>query len=328
MAPNAPGLFDHLRARQDRTADGILFPECHRTTSLVQDIEELCDPRKPVSDELVVNLVAKYFFAYIHRGSHREVVPLPEISGLYEMFSRHQSLNEPADDIETMNSLRRWSFALRMLGDLPKTAHILRSIILQHLPPEVMDRRYVGLDIGTGTGILLLAEYIQAHRRGFKDIETWGVEYDMGIGRRTGQLQRELGAGQVIAADARTPGAYRTMAGKAITFVSNETVSACHERLRKEHFVQIFYTLFAVLRGGLKHTSFFPEGLIVFSREQSISLVLSRTNGFQGPAAYDTEDFFPQGVVIEGQIVPLHQLGGDFLRFVPPGQHSWLSRRW
>jgi hypothetical protein len=112
---------------------------------------------------------------------------------LFEQFSRHQSLNEDGDDVEVMNSLRQWSFALRMLADLPKTAHILRSVALRRLSPKILEQPYVGLDIGTGSGILMLAAEVQARRNGFDKPEIWGLEYDRPVVERSSVLVRSLG---------------------------------------------------------------------------------------------------------------------------------------
>jgi hypothetical protein len=61
---------------------------------------------------------------------------------------------------------------------------------------------------------------------------------------------------------------------------------------------------------------FFPEGLIAHSTATRASVILARENGFQPPAEYLTERFIPQGLILEGKVLPMHRLGSDFYRYL------------
>ena len=50
-----------------------------------------------------------------------------------------------------------------MLLSVGSTAKIVQDIISRELQPS-KGEKYFGLDLGTGTGILLFAQYIQARR--------------------------------------------------------------------------------------------------------------------------------------------------------------------
>jgi len=52
---------------------------------------------------------------------------------------------------------------------------------------------YCGIDVGTGSGILLLAQYIQARRNGFDAIHNFGIEFAKKAGERTKQVALECG---------------------------------------------------------------------------------------------------------------------------------------
>lgn len=298
------------------SAQTLILPEHHLRTPLTEDIERLCDPRRPTPDALFLNVAAKYFFAYLYEGSHDAVVSLPDLAEAFRCFARHQSLNEPNDDVELMNRMRRWSFALRMPADLPRAAQALRCVALRRLPEKALARPYVGLDIGTGAGLLLIGALAQARRNGFAAVEIRGLEYDSAVVERTSRLARDLGLGSVSLADGRDPRAYAVVAGKDLTFVAHEAISAVHQARRREQFLHVFQTLFATCGGRLQDTAFFPEGLIVYNQDMNVSILLSRLNGFRGSLEYQTADFAPQALYIEGKVVPLHRLGEEFLCYL------------
>jgi hypothetical protein len=306
----------------------IIHPEAYDQAALKQHIEQLCDPSTPVTDESLVSLVLKCFYAFVHDGMLDAPIALKDITELFRLFSRHRSLNEPEDDIELMNILRRYSYALRMLADVPKSAHILRSIICKKLCSEEYDHNFVGLDIGAGTGILMIGQYIQARRNGFRRIESWGIENDHILGERTFSFCRDLRVGIIAPVDAKRPEAYSVVLGKKPVSVANETISAMSMDLGAEDFMDINKMLFRVLRGNLINTHFFPEGLIVYAREQNVSVLLSKSNAFLGPKEYRGMHLYPQGLILEEQIIPLHSIGEEFIKFFPEKSRWMLHRRW
>lgn len=312
--------------RQPLPSRDILRPEVYRRTPLMRDVALLCDPNVDVSDASVLNLVVKYFHAYVHPGSHKHAVDLGEITSLFELFARHRD-EEAGAGSELMARLRAWSFALRMLADVPKTAHIFRSIAAAPTDPAPMGAEFRGLDIGTGSGILLLAEIVQAWRGGFRNIRAVGIEVDAGVGARTGELFRDLGLGEVVLGNAREPEVYKAMP-QTPHFVSNETVAAMHERLGREDFTLINKTIFSVYGAGLTRAGFFPEALIVYAPCRKVSAILSRKNGFQLPKAYRGLSFYPRAVIIDARIVPLNRLGEEFTQHIPLGSRRLLARRW
>ncbi|MEF2229675.1 MAG: hypothetical protein V3571_02000 [Pseudodesulfovibrio sp.] len=291
-------------------------PDFYSALSLAADIERLCDPDHAVSDGALLNVAVKYFFAYVHEGAHDDSVPYGEIAALYELFARHQSLNEPADDIETMNRLRLWSPVLRVLADAPRAAHVMRAVIGQHDAPLAAGGPYVGVDIGVGTGILLLAEQIQARRNGFTDVQTYGFQVDLMAGERTHDLVHGLGAGSLMLADPAYEGAYGLLRGRNIQYVANETVAGIQPFLKADNFFDKYGAFYASVGADARDAAYFPEGIIAYSRTENASVILSRENGFQVPAEYRGAEFVPQGLVIEGAVLPMHRLGEEFNRFL------------
>lgn len=314
MPPRAAEAQIDRKSPQDAV---ILLPGQYRRSPLTSDLEELCDPRRAADPALFLNLAAKYFFAYLYEGAERAVVSLPDITRLFEQFHRHRSLNEEGDDAEVMNGLRQCSSALRFLADLPRAAAMLRSVALHRLPPEVLEQPYLGLDIGTGAGLLLLGAQAQARRNGFGAPTVWGLERDRLVARRSEILARNLGLGTVALAG-REQDPCVLVPGGTFTFISSGQPE------RRLHFAALLAALRESCAERLQGTVFFPEGLIVYSREMNVSMLLSQGNGFQGGC--DPEDCCPQGLISGDAVLPLHRLGEEFLACLTPLGRSLLPR--
>jgi len=290
-----------------------IVPEFYTSDSLASDVEHLCDPGEPVSDARLLNVAVKYFFAYVHENAHRDPVPYGELAALYEQFSRHQSMNEPGDDIEIMNRLRMWSPVLRVLADAPKAAHLMRAV-LSRTETVRENCSFLGVDIGAGTGIMLLAMQILARRGGCADIQTLGYQSDPLSGERTHDLIHSLGAGAVMLADPTRRNAYALVRGRSVDFVANEIMAGIQQTLAADNCFNKYRAFFEAVGDSVDRAEFFPEGLIAHSAATRASVILVRENGFQPPTEYLGENFIPQGLILEGRVVPMHRLGGDFYR--------------
>ena len=293
-----------------------IAPDFFSSDSLARDIERLCDSEYNVTNEEFLNVAVKYFFSYVHDGSHIESVEYGEIAALYERFSRHQSLNEPGDDIELMNRLRQWSPVLRVLADAPRAAHIMRAVIGQQDAPRASGGPYIGVDLGAGTGIMLLAQQIQARRNGFTDIQTLGFQTDPISGERTHDLVHTLGAGSVMLADPTREGAYGILRGRTISYVANEMVAGIQQSLCSENFFDKYRAFFASVGSNAEKAAFFPEGLIAHSGAEGASVILAKENGFSAPDEYCDAEFVAQGLIMEGKVLPMHKLGAEFYEFL------------
>ncbi len=305
----------NFTAAISRAEKGIA-PEFYSPGSLVDDIEQICDSGRQVVDAQYLNIAVKFFYAYVHDGAHCETVQYDEIADLYERFSRHQSLNEPNDDIEIMNRLRQWSPVLRVLADAPRVAHVMRAVVGQRDALRTVNGPFVGVDIGVGTGIMLLAQQIQARRNGFTDIQTLGYQADPVSGERTHDLIHSLGMGSVMLADSTREGAYNLLKGRPVSYVSNEMVAGIQQSLGRENFFNKYSAFFKAVGQNADQAAFFPEGLIAHSGKEGTSIILTRENGFAAPLEYADEDFIPQGLIIEGKVLPMHKLGGDFYSYL------------
>ncbi|MBC16507.1 MAG: hypothetical protein CL942_05590 [Desulfovibrio sp.] len=320
IAPGGYSLFSvGMQARNFASAlpvfESAIAPEFYSSSSLASDIEKMCDPDVVLDDALYLNIAVKYFFAYVHDGAHQEKVAYKDISFLYEQFSRHQSLNEPTDDIEVMNSMRQWSSVLRVLADAPRAAHVMRAVVGQADLHRSWEGPFIGVDIGAGTGIMLLAQQVQAYRSGFDDIQTYGYQTDPISGERTHDLIHSLGMGSVMLADATRKNAYGILRGRKVSHVANEMVAGIQQSLCAENFFDKYKTFLSVVPTSEK-TVFFPDGIIAHSGADGSSLILVRENGYMVPQEYADAVFTPQGLIIEGAVLPMHKIGQDFYSFL------------
>jgi hypothetical protein len=317
--PGSPLASAGMQARNFTAMVGspapAIAPDFYTPDTLVSDVERLCDPGEPVTDARLLNVAVKYFFAYVHEDAHRDHVPYGELAGLFERFSRHQSMNEPGDDIEVMNRLRMWSPVLRVLADAPRAAHVMRAV-LSHADVFAGCGPFVGVDIGAGTGIMLLALQILARRSGFPDIQTLGYRCDPLSGERTHDLVRSLGVGAVMLADPARANAFGMVRGRTVNFVANEVMAGIQQSLDADNCFRKYKSFIETVGDSLEKAVFFPEGLIAHSAASRTSVILARENGFQPPAEYLAEKFIPQGFILEGKVLPMHKLGSDFYRYL------------
>lgn len=318
----------HIEATRSRPVPPPILPEAFRPTSLTRDVKDLCDPGQALDEALLAGLAAKYFHVYATGSDPGRPSDLESLGRVFEQFARHKSFNEPQDDIETMNRLRRFAQALPGVGDLPAAAHLLRAFLSLPLPEAARGRVYQGLTLGAGAGLFILAQHIQARRAGCARIRLHGVDFDPLVLERTGDLCAELGLGPVSLAPAGEAAGLLTGLDGPLTVLVNEAIPALLRGERQEEARQLNKGLRAVLGRKLKNALCFPEALIAYAPEQGVSVLLSADNRYLGPREFRRLDLTPQGLTLEGQILPLHLLGQDILPLIPEEARPLLPRRW
>ncbi|KHK03739.1 hypothetical protein [Desulfovibrio sp. TomC] len=315
----APALSRKFLASGDRR-ETVIARDLYRTGSLRDDFDRLASPAVPMADADILSFLLKYFHACLFPGSQDHAVPLGEISDLLAQFYELW-VGDKSDQVLPLAG-EYSAYPLRMLADLPRTAHIFRSVANRPLPPAMVQDPFLGLDLGTGSGIILAAAWFQAKRNGVAVTQLFGVELDSQIGERTGALFTSLGLGEMRIGDARDPALYAGLPDGPIAFVGNENVPAPTSRYTAEPFSTIHAALFAAMSQRLKKTIFFPEALVVRDRDAELDVVLSKNNRFQVPRHYQSLRPKPRSIVIEGRLTKLWQVGKDFRGHIP---ESWLS---
>lgn len=306
-------------------SDTVISRQFFRPGPLVGDCARLANPTLPMTDADILSFLLKYFHASVFPGAETHAVSLEELSSLLGRFYDLWSEEDAGGPAAAMQGTARH---LRSLADLPRAAHIFRSIANRPLAPGTVAEPFLGLDLGTGSGILLAAAWLQAKRNGVAETRLIGVEQDPVLAKRTGEIFQSIGLGDIRVADARHPGAYAALPEGPVAFVANDNVPSENARLASQPFSVIHDTLFAALAPRLKSAVFFPESLIVRHQTASLDLVLSANNRFQLPKRYHSLRCRPCSLVIEGRLMRLWQVGKDFRKYIP---HNWLRimpNRW
>lgn len=295
------------------SSSACLAPEFYSEISLEGLVDRLCDSRKRIGRRDLLNLVVKYFVAYVDESTVCMDMPFADVARFYEGFGRHQSLNEPWDDIEMMNRLRRWSGVLRGLADAPRMAHAVRDILSR---PASARGEYVGVDLGTSSGVLLLAQHIHARRSGCENLLIRGYMDDLMAGERTHALLRKLDAADVLQVSAAKPHAHRWLEGYTPTLVVNELLMSLQHSLNRENFIDVYETFGRTMGDSASLLEFYPQGIVAYSNKENASVILMPENGFSVPSMYSGMELVPQGFLVGGEVVPVHRLGSDFFHFL------------
>lgn len=297
-----------------RNPAGMIAEDVYVQTPLVQDVEELRDSTVEAAGGRLVNLAEKWFFAFVHPGAEERPVPYEALAELHGLHARHKSLNEPGDDIWTMNRLRSLSPALSLVSDPARSAHVLHMLL--ELP--VADRaRCFGLVLGAGCGLAMLGGHLSMVRAGVHESGWLGVEADPEAAVRADELSRFLGLGEVVCVDPADPAAYGPLPE-----VDRILCPSVFGPLRDGSWHASLHAVQALFRhapGRVEHAEAHPEGVIAYSRDTGVSLILSRDTAFKCPVDYHPSSLNPQGLYQDDRVLPLHRLGEPFRSFLSFG---------
>lgn len=294
--------------------------------SLSNDLGQASCPGGELSDRFVLSMLARFFHFYIHPDSYDRELSLSEITLVFDQFAhRRRGAESLAGEPGLRKILLKYGFALCMLADLPKTAHIFQSIAQTGL---VGQGTFHGLDIGSGTGVLMLAMAVLARRSGFDRLEINGIERDEPVRERTNLVLKDLGFGRVSGGDAKKPETYSFLSGVDLDFVANETLPSMNHRLWKEDFTAINQTLFIHFNKNISRAVFFPQTLWVGEQNGPPRLRLDPENSFCPETSKPLRLMCPWGIDIQGQRIALSMVGDGFKKYIHPVWLPLLAHRW
>jgi len=323
--PPLAALAARLLHRKTQTAP-LFAPDGYSDRPLACEIDRLRDAAREPSDADLVRLLAKYAHAYVHDSEARPV-SLAELTLLFDQFHHRRRGCESLDGRDDLRRrLLRLSFALTMIADLPKSARIVREILDTPLRHDD-GASFLGLDIGTGTGILMLAMHLAACRAGYSPIRLVGVERDRTTWERTVALTRTLGIGVALLGDAKSPATYAALPEGPVHFVCNETLPSLGQRLWKEDFVPISQALFTALGERLAEATFFPAALWA-RKDEDEAVRLGVENGFAPASDYPLRLLRAEAIELSGEPVRLDRIGHECAVHVRPEWRERLGSRW
>lgn len=202
------------------------------------DIDELSDPRldfdqdREKTNRLVLNLVIKFIATYL------EVDP----RNLSELKSKVTDASKTTPDelikIITGMTMRMDhkcleaspvdALAIHSLLDLRTTAAIVKEIIFNQCF-ENDGKNFIGVDLGSGTGILTLATVIAGRRKRLRDILVLGIEIAPNLVRQSRRTLESILHGQnchkIENLDATNPGMWSVLDGLPLHFWVSETIA-------------------------------------------------------------------------------------------------------
>ena len=308
--------------------DTLLAEELYRSTSLAEDLAEAGNPDVQLDGPLLLNIMVKYFYAYVYPGSHEQTLDLKEISLLFDQFVHRRLGSDVLEKcLELRKKLLSYGFALCMLADLPKTIHIFK--VIAEAKPKLHGEPFTGLDIGSGTGVLMLAMDVQARRSGFETSALVGIERNQIVAERTNDVLGRLGLGNVLVADAKKVDSYGFLEGRKLHFICNETLPGSGRSLWKEDFIFISKTLFEGLQEQTAEAVFFPEAVQVGRSTDEMLTILDSSTGFQlENERYPLRLMKPFAIRLSGVMTGLAHIGQDYEQLIQPSWRSVLSSRW
>lgn len=234
----------------------ILQPWVYQEEQTLQElIERFCNPSYKVRDWEIANLIVKYFFNYIFPGNHNIRLSESDINKVFNEshfffdIMRKWEKELGTDEPLLFREIGRLEYQLAMLWDVASTIVLFKDIIHRRVDDILWGGKYFWLDIGTGSGILLLAQYIQARRNGFTSFVNTGVELNHFAFERTQEIVQALGIWNLIYGNSYLEETYESVRKiENISFLSSENLTPSYVCLYdgekiKEPFFENFVAL-------------------------------------------------------------------------------------
>lgn len=218
-----------------------------QTADHLSDRELSFERHREEANKLVLNLVVKYLASYLgvactdyeqmHAGIKARLVQVRAQRGSLKdvvLAGLMAGLGVEGRGFEVGDSM-----SVECLSDVPASAAIVKELIFNQEFRRTFD--FLSADIGSGTGILLLATVIAARRAGISRITGIGFEREMEAVSKGNRVLRTLlrrnEEATIQHVDVTSPGLFAVFDGFPLNFWVSETFSCVTPRLevRRDH---------------------------------------------------------------------------------------------
>lgn len=185
--------------------------------SLQHTLEKLSWPYHPIDAPSLATLIAQYATVLVTEES-----PSTRLS--------YQDVSHIANECEIdPNEHHCWwiikdiHYQLRMLLDIPATMALMIDIINSDAAKRWQD--FIWIDLWSGSGILMLAQYIHARRGKYQDMSITGIELNEHAVKASRKIIEGMGIGMIRSGDTTKRESYDFIKWKRPTIITNENLS-------------------------------------------------------------------------------------------------------
>ena len=204
---------------------------------LQEDIKALSNPNlhhdrnRERANGLVMNAVIKYLALYLEIASDDIGAIREQVVAALQRKTRMRYDEDPKGGIQydacrKGPALGNDGFGVQCAADIRRTAALFKEIAFGG--NFVDNGRFMGLELGSGTGIMMLAMAVAAARRKIKDVYCVGIEKSgMAAKRSQETLDQAVGRdhASVLCRDIRDEGTLASLFKKPIHYWVSETIS-------------------------------------------------------------------------------------------------------
>lgn len=249
--------------------------------------------RKPdITDQDIAHMIQVYYAEYVLQSQWNTAPSLADISDIYRKSQNllysfrklrveqqknalktwHEMPNNdeintifrqtlPPEKMQLWDALFPIQYQIRMIGDVWSTMMIVSDIIRRKINPRIFDGHFMGIDLGTGSGILLAAQSILATRNDFESQELYGIDGNPTIVEMTEHFSKKMNW-CILLWDTTDETVWDDIPDGDIACVTNENIPSHTGHMAREPFLENMDILWRI-RGWsiLSETVFFPSQL-------------------------------------------------------------------
>ena len=129
-------------------------PDIYMEDSLQDIIKVIENPEIEITNEILVNIVLKYIYAFFYPQSIQQQLPFFEINRLGNfVYDRYNNSENPQENLKKSwretDTFTKSTYGIKMIADIPATVSCMKDIIQQKKNPNDFNGKYLGIDMGS-----------------------------------------------------------------------------------------------------------------------------------------------------------------------------------